>query len=1164
MSSLKPLADIKPPQLINFDRQSFVDEVVERIQLNPDWDKLWDGDLYQNASQMILNFFGYMHEKSVNYFNINLSEKFVNHAFSEKAIFENLSDLGIHVKQGTNAYVQVQGALNDEFLVDPLVFDKFHKIYGTSVNNERIPFELITKDENGKYNYLNNIIVNADRLTLNYFNLDAYAGETKVFEFDIDESSLENLKIPIDLIDVEDNSIRVYYTNRFGQYIELPEVFRFSETKRRPTEVFPNGIPTYKITYTTDNKPIIHFGNELFGGRFEVKHIGSQLVVFARNAYGYASNVKIGGINTKQEFQLHNKSVIVHFSNMMNASGGSDAEDAIETKQLINFRLGRDTACIVDEDIANRLHNIINKIKVETPRYGANGAVPFMHAVNYIVPYRDFELLTLRDPDPIGALDTQSIVDSCMSQVNEFCRIQGTHDTFIQNEFVSHFVYPDASNEVNFTYILKREAPLSNSLRATAYFNNQIADYIRWDGNYITDNFINSASLDKITRVRTRVFSTLDIIDNLTIGVGGSAGSDNGKNNKLLVDFDDYGHIFDLTLPLGNRTYKEIAEILNNLIHLEIQGIYSTRPSSLEEGALDNRGAITNMLNLLNHNFVTYEIADENLGTGRLIFNSTRTGRRSKIKFHDYNIPNNNVNYDLYTQLGIAAFTYRPGRETGWVFQNNLTFDYNLNQIYFKIFNQNFLRTQALSFNELEDDLKQKISEKTGPKLSFTLHKENNVLEKLFIGYDINVRAKRLNSITQSLETIGHLVINNVQDNSIEDITNYSYIGSEDITLIDPEAKGIFSVETTKSTFKYGSSVLELQFVDGIESPYFLSPFGELHRIEIVEVEVSSAGGAFVYTPKLDTRKMYYNDGAWAQNPAIQDGPYFSVDISDYLFVSTKNYQISFVRLDNINNVLTTIELDKIIFFNINPVVGTIILHDVAIATTTEVINRTSLDTNIFINNIDTTTLNVKIVNGQISEELNTYVPGWDDFDVLEISYYGKNYDYITVTYQPNIYYPEGEAKGILDLIKDKNNRLIGVEHVIRNVKYVPFGVNLEVSIKKNFPFYDTLEFIKTFLLNYFEFNSNASQQEIGVKPTSQMISNLLLSQSFQMGVTQIFVDPILDDYINANYSPTTYFFILPEKNVDELYEFEVNSPNAQFTNVYSKFKINIIGKISE
>jgi hypothetical protein len=71
MTYLKKLSQISLPDLINLDHDALVDEVVSRIKLDPDWNSQWDGDLYQNASYAIINYFSYLHGKVIASVNEN-------------------------------------------------------------------------------------------------------------------------------------------------------------------------------------------------------------------------------------------------------------------------------------------------------------------------------------------------------------------------------------------------------------------------------------------------------------------------------------------------------------------------------------------------------------------------------------------------------------------------------------------------------------------------------------------------------------------------------------------------------------------------------------------------------------------------------------------------------------------------------------------------------------------------------------------------------------------------------------------------------------------------------------------------------------------------------------------------------------------------------------
>ena len=58
MATLEHLQDIGFPDLIEFDRNSMIDEIIARIKTHPLWQNSWDGELYQNSTFFIINLFG--------------------------------------------------------------------------------------------------------------------------------------------------------------------------------------------------------------------------------------------------------------------------------------------------------------------------------------------------------------------------------------------------------------------------------------------------------------------------------------------------------------------------------------------------------------------------------------------------------------------------------------------------------------------------------------------------------------------------------------------------------------------------------------------------------------------------------------------------------------------------------------------------------------------------------------------------------------------------------------------------------------------------------------------------------------------------------------------------------------------------------------------------
>ncbi len=1145
---LKPLANIKAPDLISFNRQSYVDEIIERIKMNEDWSEIWNDELFQNADQMIMQFFAYMVEKNAMNFNLNIKEKFLAHAYSDEAIYQNLSDAGIDVQQATNAQVDVVVSLSDNIIREPLVFEKFHTIPGVNINNSTILFEIIEKDANGKYNYLDNVIINTEYLAIENFTLTLYAGKTQYEEFELSEYILENMQLKLSKNNIEHGSIRVYYNDPDSKLVELNQVDILNHTGLKNT-IFPKGTPSFKIKYDKNNYPILMFGTEEFGGCFYENHVNGKIIVFYRQAYGSASNILAGGINFSETLTILDKSITAKYYNRQPAAGGKDIEDLQIAKYYGPLRLGRNGVLIDEKDIKIKLKDIVVKHEVKTPIMSDNNGVPFMHALHYIVPKRNFDNFEFKD---FAANDTiVTYKQKIINQITEYCAIQGAHDQPVIDEFVTDFVYPDSSGKINFTYTLKNLNPLSNSLRATAYDDNgQILDYCRWEGNYILDKKISSAEHDKVTRVRTKTFAALNIINNST---NNDTGINNNINNKLYIEFDDYGHIFYLTLPTGVRTYKELATIINDLIINEIKGQYSTAYDN------DTRGAVTNMLHLINHVFVSYETVNSTLQTGRLIFNSTKTGRKSKIVFHDYNIENTNKELDLYYQLGVGPYVYRPGRETGWVFNDAMIYNYETNQIFFDIYSDNISKQQIISYDVYSDNLVQSIIEKSGPVLQFVLTIENNIKEKLLINDKINVFAEKYNDITKTYDIVSHIVFTNIAANNL----NIATLGEYDPRVENTSAQSVFNSDSELTKYDYNNALLSIQVVDGIEQPYYVSKFGEINKIVIKEVNIINNGQSF--TDVVDgLNKVFYPQGnEWRQEVNNITGPKFTLNLSGLGLSENKNYKVSFIYIDS--NLLEH-EMDYIVFANINLASDHIPYSYYNTAVTNKaVVNRalgsstlgTYLDANAAI-------LHIAFSDGEEDLSLKTYLPGWVPFDRIRIEYKSKNFSYITVSYIPNRYMPEGEAKAILDVVKDSASRLIGLENITQQLTYIPFGLSIMLKVDKKYSLYEAVNAVKQLLYLNYQYDNYNSDHTVNTKPNIQTIKNLINTIAFKYGITDIEIDNSLTEYVDKTYNEPCYYFILDETTLGKLYALEEASSNMNIKTISEFYKIAINAVFSD
>lgn len=1140
--TLKTLADIKAPELVKFNRQSFIDEIVERIKMHPDWDEIYDGDLHQNASQMILNLFAYMAEKNSESFNIKLKEKFFKHAFSEEAIFQNLADRNINIRQSTNAQVELTCTLENKLLRDPLVFDKFYQIPGVNANSASVIFELINKNVDGTYDYISNVIINPDTFALDYFKLTAYAGITSYETYEIDETMLENFKIEMDLYNVEEGSVQVFYRDKGGQLVQLKCVDTFNITEYETSILFPNGKPNYQLKYNSGGQPVVMFGSEEFGGAFTLSHVNGEILIYARTSYGKDGMVLSNGVNYTDVIEIiNNESVVIKFINESAAYGGSSMEDIYIAKEYGPLRFGRDGGIIDKQDAYLKLAQLVVKHYITTPKFTNDQYnLPVMHALHNIVPTRDFNEYTFPDVDDNETITTY--IEKIIESITDYCNVTGMHDVKVTDEFVSNFAYPDSNLNIQIDYFLKNKNLLSGSLSASAFDEeDNIVDYIKWDNNYITTPSSKAAEHNKVTRVRTKTFASINIIDNLVNTSDTTV--DNGKNNLLYIEFDDYNYVFRIYLPLGSKSYRDFAKIINNLVISEIKGVPSRpKPVTVEEIAADPSWGVPvdNMLHLVNHNFVTYEVVSEVSSTGRLIFNSTKVGRRSKIVFHDYNVNNVNQSKDLYYLLGVSSKIYRPGRETGWVFSEDSTFDYSLSKINLKIFNENLYKLKT--FTTTEVGAVQNSFVKTGPIIKLILNGENAKRDVLFLNYDVEVFA--IDEYTELVGTetvnkekvVGHLLFAGIA-NSTE---NSGVIGSEDPTQTDINRIGVFK---SSHNFNYETSELTLNFVDGIEQPYYDQSFKAINYLRIVEIDNSG-------NEVLGTEMTKYAASSWSQNPTSVSGPNFDVDMSSYNFYTGKNYKIELINVDK--TTFASSIIDWFIYRNIDTSLSKII-HNEDMPTGTVLYG---INDETYLNCVNKI-IHIRCVNGSLnSSGLKTYTKKWEDFDRIEVRYYRKNFEYITVNYVPNVYKPEKEAKALMDILGYKENKIISLENIMGGIKFIPYGINITLTVKKNYSLNDAVSAVRNLIMSRFGYDNTNELVQINYMPTTVDISNEISLISKQYGIVGIYVDDSMNTYNQSKYEDGCYYFILSEDMLKLLVDVENN--NSDLSGLSSQLKINI------
>lgn len=1116
---LKPLTSISMPNLINNDMNSLHNDIVTKIKADPEWNELWDGELFQNSYLMIMKMFEFLFERNAESTNNKLREKFLNQAFSEQAIYDNLSDMKIQIKQNKTAAVRLIGLIEGELLLEPLIIQRFYQINAKSTNNTNVVFEIIKKDDNtGKYNYFDNIIITPSTEGKDNFEVMAYAGITSFQEYVLEPSMKENFIINISEPNIIEDSIRVYYITGSRAPIELLETDSFVIEPVIMATYFPNGIPHYVIRYNADGSAKIIFGSANFGGAFEDQHIGNNILIFWRSGGGKISNINTRGIVSSDSFYISSvKTLSVNFYNPEAAAGGEDREDIFQAQVFAPYRYGRGKAIIDKPDAKSRLSNLVIKHEIDTPQYNDDHPnVQLLHAYHQIVPFRDFNNFIFPLVDPQDTKETYKV--AFLNALDDFCNVVGTHDEEIEDEFVTNFIYPNDAGLTITDYELYYKSPLSGTLKATAYdYFGNVIDGIVWNTNYITDQKTIGLSLSTNASEHTVVKTKeIDYITILNTSVG--------RNDiiKIRFDYNKYPYTFNLQLTPGIKTYKMFAEELQALI--------------VEKIALE---AVSIFGSLSGWKFVDYEEIQYS-NKAKIVFTSPSTGIDSTIEFLDNGTPveQTNPQYNLYLSLDIEEKIYRPSFETELVFDKGNVFRYNDNMINFIFRMDRYDVEQEKTEGELNIIVDH--TSEDGPIISFQLLGENNYLEKLFIGNSMTITF-----YDASDNPVDHIIFSNITD--LQDAIGTLGSGSE--FLPETYTPGSIVKSGPDNKYIYSTSTVNIRCIDNIISDLYEQSYPSIYRIDLVRIEEISPG-VYNEDPGFTAINFYETSGSWTHDVSVETGKTVILQMSieqNLLLLNNEDYMLKFIHRDEFG-IMTVVETVKIL--NVQP--GLTPLSDFV---TPEV----CIDQIYASNQYDRMARQIKfkLLDGILNTSTTFYNKNYADFEYIKVNFKRKTYDHITVGYRPNPYRPEDEAAELISVLGSKGNRLIGLEHLIKKIQFRPRKTNIQLIVRKDYSVANAIQGITELLYNQYSYDNQNPDHTIGSYLSQTDIKNTINTEAFRYGITDINFLETTTPTLERN----TYYFFLSRSMYDRLRSLEIS--NSQIVGLAEEYKL-IITAVSE
>lgn len=1114
--SLKPLSKVAATNLVSISSQDWKDDMIAKIQLDPEWNAIYDGDLFQNAFQMIMELGVYLAQKNAQSSNQQIKEKFLNQAFSPQSINDNLMDMRIDLQQCTGSSAILNATIINEILTDSIVIPKFQPVYGTNPNGERVTFELLMTDVDGKFNYFDNIIVTPTVEFTNYFRVTAYAGETFTYEYQITPEMKENFAIAISNTNIIEGSIRIFYITAGGARVECIETESFVVEPVVVLPYFPDGVPHYTIKHNFDGSAKILFGNASFGGAFEDIHVGQYIKVYGRNNGGARTNVNAGMINYPIQVLIAGGTYLtVQLTNPTAATGGADQEDIYLAQLFAPYRFGRDKTIIDSQDAQAALHNYVEKHEISSPQYSDDPAfenVPILHSFHRIAPIRDFSTMVYPDILPTDTATTYNV--KFLEALNNFLNVQGSHSVPVDEEAVTNFVYPDVNGLTFYSYTPAYQFPLSASLIANAYdVNGRLIDSVVFGSNYITDQktkgYSSSTPPSEHAIILTNEFSTVTILNN-TIG----------RNDYLVFsfDYDVFHFIFNITMTTGIKTYEKYAEELQAAI---VAAIDASPTASAAFGTYRN------------WQFITTQISTTNSAMGRVVFTSPSYGINSRITIMDNGTADTvtDPDYNIYLFLGLQKKNYRPATQTGLVFDTS-TFKYNNNILTLNMKPSVYSVSKTITEPNLGIIINHAVAD--GPVVTVPLVDDDNLLQELFENYEMDVIAYD-------------------STNTEIDRLPFTNILSTSDTTATPNTGVVFNASGNK--YVYNTSIVTIKLLNNVVVPAYKSGYPTIYSVNLTRLILISPG-VYQKDPNFDPIIILENNGNYTFDITSQPGSVLTLALTtdqNNSFSIGDNMVVEFIHRDS-QGILSVVENAKILNIQDSETLNVFQTPEITTATVDMTYTVTGNPGNRYERN--NKLLRFKFLDGTADPSVTYYAAGYAPFDHVIITYKRKSYNDITIDYEPNPYFPEAEAAVLINLLNNTSKRLIGLENIIKPIRFVPRPITVSLVIKRGYGVAEAQNAVRSQLSLDFEYANDNFEHTIGSLMTLQLIKNSINKVASQYGIIDITILNAEDtDDITASSTAYTYKFIS-----DDIYEKLrlLENSRSQISGISSLYKVTV------
>lgn len=166
-----------------------------------------------------------------------------------------------------------------------------------------------------------------------------------------------------------------------------------------------------------------------------------------------------------------------------------------------------------------------------------------------------------------------------------------------------------------------------------------------------------------------------------------------------------------------------------------------------------------------------------------------------------------------------------------------------------------------------------------------------------------------------------------------------------------------------------------------------------------------------------------------------------------------------------------------------------------------------------------------------------------------------EKFDKIKCTYEPHPYFQEDEAMGYLDILRNQNKRVIGLEPLLKKVNFNPIGVTLLLTFANNGKVDEVLNSAEKIVIDNFSYNNKNENIKIGEIFSLDLISQKLIQTFSSMGLVGAKITSI-NSVVAEEPTSDDYFFISPPILYENLLLLENEYPNVK--GIADKYNLKI------